>query len=299
MDELDLMEKGRLKRIFRARNKIIFPGAIVHITQRAPGKEPLFLEDADYLFMLYLIKETAKAFFWEVFSFVLMPNHLHLLFRLGKANLSQAAKSLFERYANYFNQKYERKGHVFGGAYREAVCLDDTYFLASSLYIHLNPVSVGLVNNPLDCRWSSCRLFWEPVKKSSFVNYEFILKILDEDIDKARKAYRDLLEQGKERKLVSLFEDHKALEKFRTEIFTGMTNFLRLKSEELVNEEGLNKGIEELKVKKRLRTPQDFAARKFLIEQLMARGYNITEIATKLDINRATIYRFLNFTEKR
>ncbi len=294
MDALDLVGNGKIKRIFRARNKLAFPGAITHITQRATGKEPLFLEDADYLYMLHLLKEISESFSLEIFSFALMPNHLHLLLKLNKPNLSEAAKSLFESYAKLFNKKYERKGHVFGGAFRQALCFDDNYCLASSLYIHLNPFAANLVKHPVQYRWSSCRLFVESVKKPSFVNPEFILKILDEDLDNSRKVYRDLLKDGTEIKIASAYEKPAALSKFSTHIFQHRPRFFKRKGDEVVSVDVLNSRIDELRSKKRLRTPCDFKARKFLIEQLMARGYNINEIAAKLKINRATVYRYLN-----
>ena len=45
MDAIELVEKGKINRLFRIRDKISYPGAICHITQRAGGKEPLFLEE--------------------------------------------------------------------------------------------------------------------------------------------------------------------------------------------------------------------------------------------------------------
>ena len=61
MDVFDLIEQGKISGLFRARNKISFPGAICHITQHAAGKEKLFLEDSDYLYMLHLLKRTAET----------------------------------------------------------------------------------------------------------------------------------------------------------------------------------------------------------------------------------------------
>ena len=57
MDSLNLLASGKIKRYFRATKKLNTPGIISHITQRAAGKEPLFLEDRDYLVMLRIFKE--------------------------------------------------------------------------------------------------------------------------------------------------------------------------------------------------------------------------------------------------
>ena len=91
--------------------------------------------------MLGLLKEISGKHALTVLSFCLMPNHVHLLLKTGEKNLDQAMRDLFSRYATWFNRKYERKGHLFGGPYRQAVCLDDAYLLAVSIYIHLNPVT--------------------------------------------------------------------------------------------------------------------------------------------------------------
>jgi len=57
MDPIELIKQGKIKRFFRATKKLNAPGLVFHITQRATGKDPLFLEDGDYLFMLALMKE--------------------------------------------------------------------------------------------------------------------------------------------------------------------------------------------------------------------------------------------------
>ncbi|MFA5389728.1 MAG: transposase, partial [Candidatus Omnitrophota bacterium] len=192
-DVIDLIEQGKVKRYFRTRDKYCFEGAISHITQHASGTEPLFLEDSDYLYMLHLLKETLGKFKCKVLSFALMPNHIHLLLKFLEANMPDLMKILLQRYAEYFNKKYQRRGHVFSGNYRSALCFDDRYLLAASLYVHMNPVKKGLVQNPADYRWSSCALFVNETEKETFVDYKFVLGALDDDILRAKAKYKDLL----------------------------------------------------------------------------------------------------------
>jgi len=45
IDQEELINQGRLKRIFRAKRKLTQPDLVSHITQRAAGKEPLFVEE--------------------------------------------------------------------------------------------------------------------------------------------------------------------------------------------------------------------------------------------------------------
>jgi len=302
MEFFNLMEEGKIKRFFQVRNKVAFEGAIYHITQRAPGREPLFIEKADYLYMLHLIKENVKKFDYELFCFALMPNHLHLLIRLNKTNLALAMKNLFGAYALYFNKKYERKGPVFCKPYRAALCLDENYILAASVYIHLNPVKAGLVQNPSDYRWSSYLLYGGDETINTFLNYDFVLNILHSDIKKAKVMYRDLASEAKKEKAKDVLENPKALDEYKNTIFRLIRHKLpkeRIKTiaaKDTLDSANLEEKINETDFRKRLRKPQEIKARKFLIQQMLSRGYKHGEIAKKLNISRTTLYNILNFT---
>ncbi|MBU0567715.1 transposase [bacterium] len=293
MDKLDLADKQKLKRLFLARNKISFPGAICHITQRATGREPLFLEEGDYLYMLHLLKEKAEKFNFTVFCYSLMPNHLHLLIRLSGDNLSMAMKQLYGEYATGFNKKYQRKGHVFGAPFRQALCFDESYFLAASTYIHLNPVRANLIEDPGKYRWSSCKLYVEDFSKKTFVDYKFILRILSNDPSVAQKIYKEMLSKAVRIKVQEIWEDPMGLVSFRNKLMRFLLRVVKGKSKNFLDEQELEGAIAELKMKGRLRSPQTLEARKFLIEQLQARGYTVKMVAEKLTISRQSIYHTL------
>ena len=78
MDYDELIRQGKVKRIFRAKRKVTVPKIVSHVTQRAAGKEPLFLEDDDYLFMLANMKDITEKRSLDMYAFCLMPNHVHL-----------------------------------------------------------------------------------------------------------------------------------------------------------------------------------------------------------------------------
>ena len=90
--------------------------------------------------MLSAMKKITQKRSLDIYAFCLMPNHIHLLVSPREDELQESMRDLFSRYAMIFNRKYERKGHLFGGPYRQAVCLDDTYLLAASLYIHISVI---------------------------------------------------------------------------------------------------------------------------------------------------------------
>ncbi len=299
---IELIGQGKIRRSFHARGKLNYPGLVSHITQRAPGKAPLFIEDGDYLYMLKLIKEEVAEYNLFVLAFVLMTNHIHLLIRQNEKNLSTALQILFARYAVYFNKKYNRKGHVFCGRFRQAACFNDYYLLAASIYIHLNPVRAHIVEDYKHYRWSSWRLYCQKITAPTFVNWKFILKMLNKDFSLSRKRYRELLDESMNYRGKDAMEEKRAIGIFSIwlkkrfpehfKVADGST-YKELLPDGYADDRELDRIIENLKMKKRLRSPGDIKARRFAIEQLKARGFDQTEIADYLSLSRATIYRIL------
>ncbi|MCM8765645.1 MAG: transposase [Candidatus Omnitrophica bacterium] len=281
---------------FSYRNKIISAGEIYHVTQRAPGNEMIFVEEEDYLNILSLLKEWVKEFNLELFSFCLMPNHYHLLFKINEPNLSKAMHSLNTTYALKFNSKYQRKGHVFCGVYRASICLDDTHLIGSSLYIHLNPQKAGLVKKAKDYRWSSVGVYINPEKKS-FVKSSYILKIVDDDLQKAADIYESMLSDylGLEYKEIS--ENPRAVIDFCKGIFQRLPPVLlkrQIKKDFILQELTIDRMIDEVRKKKRRATPRDKEGMVYLMKQLQERGYNVSEIAKILGVTRQTLYNLTN-----
>lgn len=295
--------KAKFKRHFRAKRKLKAPNLVSHITQRAAGKEPLFLEDKDYQYMLWLLKEVTRRYTLTLYAFCLMPNHVHLLLSPGEENLYDAMQNLFSRYAMMFNRKYERKGHLFGAPYRQGVCLDDLYLLTASLYIHLNPVRARLVGDPLDFRWSSCRLYTSDEAPQSFVTPGLVLNTLSGDKPEKKKRYRHLLKHGGKLNMEEVMEEKEAIERFRRVLNSKVPSLLKWFSkkrqlvepsgEDFLNMEELERRIQEMKTRHFPNKPESYRAKKFLIEQLIARGYTRGEIAERLAMSRKSVYNIL------
>jgi putative transposase len=295
-----IQEKG-IKRFFRARMKLNYPGTLSHLTQRAAGTDLLFHEDDDYLEFLSRMKQVARNFHLEILSFACMPNHIHIQVHQTQKNLPEAMQELFGRFARRQNIKYNRKGHLFCGPYRQAVCFDDIYALSVSLYIHLNPVRAGLVENPLSYRWSSCALFCRIDQPNSFLYPQKILEILSSDHRKAVQSYKKLLLDGMEIKAGDILEDQEAIHRFQAQIskLPGFKSVIQLFLKNLSNKNKEKAAydffdvINELAEKRPIQLPKDKVARKYLIEQLLSRGYTQKEIAKRLNISRKTVYNII------
>ncbi len=299
VDVLQLIQDGKIRRYFRSRQKLIHAGLVSHVTQRAAGKDVLFLDQHDYLAMLGFMKELSKAYETSIYAFCLMPNHVHLLVRPGQENLHLFFRDLFGRYSKRFNRRYERRGHLFGGPFRQSVILDEGYLLAASLYIHLNPVRAGLVSDPREYRFSSCRLYAMSEAPESFVDSKFVLSLVSEREVEQVARYRELLERGKGLDPGNLLEDERAIERFRTllkSVFSSITPKPTQKDKEssfVFSCDFFQEEIEDFENLRGLRRPESMAAKKYLVEQLLARGYTRTQIADNLGISRKTVYNLL------
>jgi putative transposase len=303
VDPINLVAESKVNRFFRARNKLTQGNVISHITQPAAGKDPCFIEDDDFLCMLGFLNESAQKYDYEIYSFCLMRNHVHLLLRPNKENLQNAMRDLFSRYAMRFNRKYERRGHLFGGPYRQAVCLEEAYLIAASIYIHLNPVKADIVSDVGDYRWSSARLFIDEPEKISFVNADFILQMLADDLQSARDRYRKLLEKGRELPVDHAQAQEGGLEHFKQKLILAFPKFFgkmaaaktvaTIEGKEILNMEALEARIDEVVAHYGKRKPGSRQAIRFLIEQLIARGFKRSEIAERLHISNKTVYNIL------
>lgn len=300
MDPVELIQQGKIKRYFRATRKLTAPWLVSHLTQRAAGKEPLFVEDGDYLFMLASLKKIAQKRSLTIFAFCLMPNHVHLLLRPEADDLIDAMRDLFSRYAAYFNRKYHRKGHLFGGPYRQAVCLDDGYLIAASLYIHNNPVKAGICDAPGKYRWSTSQLYCGEKMPDSFVCYEYILDLVGGK-NAGKATYRKMLNRCREFDAGMVLEEPGALDGFRKKVAAlfpkvfAPLHWVNMAKDDidLIDRESLEAQLDAVRTGLTGGRAETLKAKRFLIQQLISRGYNKTEIAKMMGISRKSVYNLL------
>ena len=85
----------------------------------------------------------------EIISYCLMPTHLHLILKqLADNGISIFMSTVENSYTRYFNLKHKRKGPLWETRFRSILIKTDEQLLHLTRYIHLNPVTAHLVNEP-------------------------------------------------------------------------------------------------------------------------------------------------------
>jgi len=186
--------------------RVEYPGAIYHITHRGNGKMPVFSDDHDRERFLLRLAESLDTYNVRLYMFCLMSNHIHLVCETPEGNVSRFMQSLTTGYTVYYNLRHQRSGHLFQGRFGSKLVEGDSYLLALTRYVHLNPVFVVAVENlPLKDRvallnsyqWSSYQGYIDETRALEFVDYAPVLAMIDARGRKiASGKYRKFVEAG-------------------------------------------------------------------------------------------------------
>jgi putative transposase len=137
--------------------RLLFPDAIYHVTARGNERAPIYRNAGDRSHFLELLGEVVTDERWRVLSYCLMGNHYHLLVQTPVPNLSRGMRQLNGIYAQAFNRRHDRVGHLFQGRFDSRIVQADEHLLLAVRYVVRNPVRARLCRSPAEWRWSSHR----------------------------------------------------------------------------------------------------------------------------------------------
>ena len=139
------------------RPRLLFPGAIYHVTARGNRKAAIFNIDADRKEFLRIVAEAVSTFDARCLGYCLMGNHYHLVIETPRGNLPELMLVINGTYAQWFNRQYGYWGHLFGARYSASVVQERRYLRKLARYLALNPVEGGLARDAAAWEWSSYR----------------------------------------------------------------------------------------------------------------------------------------------
>lgn len=141
--------------------RVIAPGYPHHVTQRGNRRQETFFCEEDYEVYLSLMAEWCRKCRVDIWSWCLMPNHVHLIaVPQSEEGLARAIGEAHRRYTRRINFRERWRGHLWQERFA-SFPMDETYLLAAARYVEMNPVHAGLVKRPEDYRWSSARAHLE------------------------------------------------------------------------------------------------------------------------------------------
>jgi len=185
---------------------------IYHVVSRAVGDTVVFEDEKDFyrgIFSIYEFNNSKPVEIWErrrarnrfklqekklvgcptphqleytdnrerfvdILTFSFMPNHLHLIVKQLKDNgITEFMKKVNGGFANYFNKKYQRMGHLFN-KFRAVHIKDDEQLRNAFIYVHTNLISL------IEPGW----------KEKGIKNPEKVIKFLENN---KRHSYIDYL----------------------------------------------------------------------------------------------------------
>ena len=169
--------------------RIEYEGALYHVLSRGNDRSNIFKNDRDRYMFLDLLEDMTERYDVNIFAFVLMNNHYHLLLRTNLANLSKSMQWLGVTYTRRFNNRHRRTGHLFHGRFKSILVENDAYLFRLSYYIHRNPLRACLVKRLADYKWSSYRSYAYGWIRYDWLDTDLILSQLENTPDPF-KAYK-------------------------------------------------------------------------------------------------------------
>jgi REP element-mobilizing transposase RayT len=172
------------------------PDGVYHVTTHSVEDEAIVWNDRDRKKWTSLLGDVAERRGWRVFAWVLMDTHTHIFLQTPEGDLSEGMHDLNSGYVSVFNMWHDRRGPLFWGRFKGILVEEDYHYWELSRYIHLNPVRAGMVKEPEEYRWGSCRYYFSEKDAPEWLCWEEILGREGKGLRAARQAYREFLAEG-------------------------------------------------------------------------------------------------------
>ena len=206
--------------------RLQFAGALYHVVARGHERGAIFRDAEDRSKFLALLEQVATEEKWIVHAYCLLGNHFHILLETPEGALARGMRDLNGRYAQWFNWRHDRHGHVFEGRYKAALVEKQTHLMELHRYIVLNPVRARLADKPSDWRWSSYRATAGTEKAPAWLETDWTLSQFGNRRGAARHAFQRFVAAGK--------VAGKEIEALERAAYVGSREFLK-RMEELVD----------------------------------------------------------------
>jgi putative transposase len=154
----------------------------------------MFVDDTDRTDFCRRLAGTIRRHRWTCTAFVLMTTHFHFVLEVDDDVLSPGMRDFFGPYAQAFNRRHGRYGHLRAEPFKLRPLATDAGLRILAKYVANNPVEAGMCEWPQDWRWSSYAGTAGYKPQFPFVDDRLLLGSIHDDAARARLLWREIVE---------------------------------------------------------------------------------------------------------
>ncbi|KPU45142.1 transposase IS200 like protein [Oxobacter pfennigii] len=177
--------------------RIKAPSCTYHIMVRSISEVLLYDDDTDKIRYLKTLKKYQEMFRFKVYAYCIMDTHAHFIIYSNGADISKVMHGVNQSYAQYYNRRHGRHGHLFQDRFKSKVVEDESYLISLSGYIHNNPIDLENYNGNIEGYPYSTLGIYLGLAQDAFglVDHKFVLLHFGKNINLARNQYLGYIKQ--------------------------------------------------------------------------------------------------------
>jgi REP-associated tyrosine transposase len=274
-------------------------GLTYHVMSRGNAKMAIYKDDQDRQTFLSILQIAVTIHAVRLCTYCEMTTHYHLVCQTTQPNLSCAIRDLNGGYAQYFNRRYERVGHLFQARFTAQVVEEGEYLRELYRYVALNPVRGGVVARAELWPWSAHRALAGLDPEPPFLTTDVLAAHFgNSDLDTARRHYVEFLAAPRG------YDEWAQSSPFRRSTpIVGSADFVARFNETLITAPREVPRRERLLARPTLpRLLSGVPSRRELNDRILSAhdqyGYTLEEIAALIGLPRASVFRRLEDARK-
>lgn len=170
------------------RPRVFVEGGLYHVYNRAARGDAVLESEEMAALFAGLLRRVAERDGLTVYAWCVLPNHYHVVLRSGPVPLSRTFGVVQGRFGQLYNERFQSTGPLWQSRYKAKLIEKEGYLLQLIAYVHLNPVTGGLVDDPALWEWSGHREIIRRGKKS-LIDAMTVLALYGDTERYARGAY--------------------------------------------------------------------------------------------------------------